>query len=261
LTVQLVSACASVFRNAPPPNLPRVRGRSRDSLPACGEGWGGGAMFKSLCKDTYTNRRASVHKKTAVDPLLKVPPASRGNRTPARFPSRSGGNLKEGGNCKLCPCDWYYSVWKRSFRPTLKLTLQHSTQRSRGWGQKNTPSPVCGRGVGSEGKQTPLSHTVGEGLRVRVMLIPIARSEFMNCPPPLGSPRFARGTEPRVHAVPPACRGNLKEGVFSCARFHKLCPRGWYYFLRRRRPSKPAKPAPSATILAGSGTNTVKHWL
>ena len=131
----------------------------------------------------------------------------------------------------------------------------------------------------------------------------------MNCPPPLGSPRFARGTEPRVHAVPPACRGNLKElvrvhrlsslcarcarffaltpspsptgwergveanggspndrfpprplageggkggegqkgalapeisyltpvplsdlkeGVFSCARFHKLCPRGWY---------------------------------
>jgi hypothetical protein len=36
-----------------PPNLPRTRGRSRDSLPACGEGWGGGAMFKSLCKDTY----------------------------------------------------------------------------------------------------------------------------------------------------------------------------------------------------------------
>jgi len=35
--------------------------------------------------------------KTAVDnPLLKVPPAGRGNRTAARFPSRSGGNLKEG---------------------------------------------------------------------------------------------------------------------------------------------------------------------
>ena len=31
------------------------------------------------------------------DPLLKVPPARRGNRTRARFPSRSGGNLKEGG--------------------------------------------------------------------------------------------------------------------------------------------------------------------
>ena len=48
-----------------------------------------------------------------------------------------------------------------------------------------------------------------------------------NCPPPAGSPRFARGTEPRVHAVPPASRGNLKEGVFSRACFHKLCPRGW----------------------------------
>ena len=41
------------------------------------------------------------------DPLLKVPPASRGNRTRARFPSRIGGNLQEGGNCKLCLCGWY----------------------------------------------------------------------------------------------------------------------------------------------------------
>jgi hypothetical protein len=32
------------------------------------------------------------------NPLLKVPPASRGNRTRARFPSRSGGNLQEGGD-------------------------------------------------------------------------------------------------------------------------------------------------------------------
>ena len=31
-------------------------------------------------------------------PLLTVPLAKRGNRTPTRFPSRSGGNLKEGGN-------------------------------------------------------------------------------------------------------------------------------------------------------------------
>ena len=39
------------------------------------------------------NYRARVHKKTAVDdPLLKVPPASRGNRTGARFPSQSRGN-------------------------------------------------------------------------------------------------------------------------------------------------------------------------
>ncbi len=30
------------FSTCPPPNLPRGRGRSRDSLPARGEGWGGG---------------------------------------------------------------------------------------------------------------------------------------------------------------------------------------------------------------------------
>jgi hypothetical protein len=36
------------------------------------------------------------------DPLLKVPPARRGNRTHARFPSRSGGNLTEGGIHGLC---------------------------------------------------------------------------------------------------------------------------------------------------------------
>jgi hypothetical protein len=29
------------------------------------------------------------------------------------------------------------------------------------------------------------------------LAIPIAQPEFMNCPPPLGSPRFARGTKPR----------------------------------------------------------------
>ena len=71
------------------------------------------------------NYRARVHKKTAVDdppwyiiptalakfmktsaiedPLLKVPPASRGNRTRARFPSRSGGNLQEGGTISITP--------------------------------------------------------------------------------------------------------------------------------------------------------------
>jgi hypothetical protein len=47
--------------------------------------------------------------KTAVDdPLLKVPPARRGNRTRARFPSRSGGNLQEGGNYELWIGNWYY---------------------------------------------------------------------------------------------------------------------------------------------------------
>jgi hypothetical protein len=58
------------------------------------------------------------------------------------------------------------------------------------------------------------------------------------------------------------------EGGRTAVRPLPLCGRGGRevrattdHFLRRRRPSKPAKPAPSATMLAGSGTNTVKHWL
>jgi hypothetical protein len=48
------------------------------------------------------------HARKKPTPLsLKVPPASRGNRTRARFPSRSGGNLQEEGNCKLRLRDWY----------------------------------------------------------------------------------------------------------------------------------------------------------
>jgi D-alanyl-D-alanine carboxypeptidase len=42
--------------------------------------------------ETYSTKTQAIE-----DPLRKVPPASRGNRTDARFPSRSGGNLKEGG--------------------------------------------------------------------------------------------------------------------------------------------------------------------
>jgi hypothetical protein len=44
-----------------------------------------------------TDRRTKVHKKRQLTtPLLQVPPARRGNRTLARFPSRSGGNLRRG---------------------------------------------------------------------------------------------------------------------------------------------------------------------
>jgi hypothetical protein len=38
-----VGKCLCVgFSTCPPPNLPRGRGRSLGSLPARGEGWGGG---------------------------------------------------------------------------------------------------------------------------------------------------------------------------------------------------------------------------
>ncbi len=42
--------------------------------------------------ETYSTKTQAIE-----DPLPMVPPACRGNRTDARFPSRSGGNHKEGG--------------------------------------------------------------------------------------------------------------------------------------------------------------------
>jgi len=54
-------------------------------------------------------------------------------------------------------------------------------------------------------------------------VIPIARAEFINCPPPLrGSPRFTRGTEERACSIPPAGRGNLKEGASFVRVFAKF---------------------------------------
>jgi len=67
----------------------------------------------TLYLDSNTNRQAKVHKKQQlITPSLRFPLQAGGTEPtrPTRFPSRSGGNLKEGGNCKLCPCDWYYSV-------------------------------------------------------------------------------------------------------------------------------------------------------
>ena len=79
----------------------------------------------------------------------------------------------------------------RGVRPTPADALAELLHQ-RGWQREQPVSP---------------SHT---HLRFD-LLIPIARPKFMNCPPPAGSPRFARGTKPRAHAVPPARRGNLKE--------------------------------------------------
>ena len=49
----------------------------------------------------------------------------------------------------------------------------------------------------------------------------------LHMPPPAGSPRFARGTA-RAHPVPPARRGNLKEGVFTLTCFCELWLRDWF---------------------------------
>jgi hypothetical protein len=60
----------------------------------------------------------------------------------------------------------------------------------------------------------------------------------------------------RVGSVPPACRGNLKEGVIGHTRFCELWLRDWYYFLRRRNANRLTSPLPNASMLAGSGTTS-----
>jgi len=66
---------------------------------------------KSGGRVLYQSRSQSSQKRVCpITPSLRFPLQAGGTEPtrPTRFPSRSGGNLKEGGNCKLCPCDWYY---------------------------------------------------------------------------------------------------------------------------------------------------------
>jgi hypothetical protein len=65
------------------------------------------------------------------DPLLQVPPARRGNRTPARFPSRKRGEPTEGGNQELWLRDWYNKKeGKHNLPPSLSwLDAQCLTDR------------------------------------------------------------------------------------------------------------------------------------
>ena len=116
----IISVFALVFQHAPPPNLPRGRGRSRGSLLARGEGWGGGYAQISLQRHLPIARAEFT-----IAPLLQVPPASRGEprkgsvpphfargtRARVRFPQLAGGTLRRGSSIPLflqtCPRDWY----------------------------------------------------------------------------------------------------------------------------------------------------------
>ena len=55
---------------------------------------GVGAMFKSHCKDTYQSRVQS----SLIAPLLKVPPASRGEPRTGLVPPCSQGEPQGGGH-------------------------------------------------------------------------------------------------------------------------------------------------------------------
>jgi hypothetical protein len=51
-------------------------------------------------------------------------------------------------------------------------------------------------------------------------LIPIARPKFINCPPPLGSPRFARGTAKGAPTRFPLRAGGTLTSAISSRREH-----------------------------------------
>jgi hypothetical protein len=142
-------------------------------------------------------------------------------------------------------------VRKRSFRLTLKLPLPHST----GFGEP-LPSPTGLKGVGflqacllaeppsraflppcERDARAPSPRCAGNaGVPPAT---PTARektypsntnraSEVHQLPPSFRFPPLREGNrERRAYSVPPACRGNLKEGVINCC-FFELWLSDWY---------------------------------
>ena len=91
----------------------------------------------------------------------------------------------------------------------------------------------------------PLSHSVGEGCSrfwsaeasasasggssASALHIPIARPKFTICPPPLGSPRFARGTARGAPTRFPLLAGGTSRRGSSTAVFCELWLGDWYH--------------------------------
>ena len=101
-------------------------------------------LYESLLKGGQHRLPHQSSQETAVDdPLLQVPPARRGSRTLARFPSRSGGNLRRGaivnfdGVVGKCLCVGFSTC--PPSQPSLwtgeKLRLPPRLRGGLGWGR------------------------------------------------------------------------------------------------------------------------------
>ena len=76
-----------------------------------------------------------------------------------------------------------------------------------------------------EGNRARVRFPLRVGGNLKELIIPIARPKFTICPPSLRVPPLREGN--RRVLVPPACRGNLKEGL-STAVFCELWLGDWY---------------------------------
>jgi hypothetical protein len=105
---------------------------------------------------------------------------------------------------------------------------------------KHSPHPNPPRGRGGSRGSSPVHGGGWEGgmLKNQRKDTYQPHRQSLQLPPSCRFPPLSEGNrERRADSVPPARRGNLKEGVFSRACFCKLCPRDWYHTTcgRRRR--------------------------
>jgi hypothetical protein len=140
-------------------------------------------MLKLYRKGTYQSRSQSSQKRVCpITPSFRFPlQAGRTEPTrPTRFPSRSGGNLKEGGNRKLCPCDWYKWTRVRSALTRVRSALtrvRSALTRARSaltrvWSELTRVRSALTRA------RSALTRVWSELTRVRSALIPIAEPMF-----------------------------------------------------------------------------------
>jgi D-alanyl-D-alanine carboxypeptidase/D-alanyl-D-alanine-endopeptidase (penicillin-binding protein 4) len=122
-----------------------------------------------LIAETYSTKTQAIE-----DPLLKVPPASRGNRTDARFPPLREGNLKEGGIPEMTLLAEHLSpplrevvalINKPSDNLTTEITLKTLGKEVRGEGTTAAGVQVLREFLQSAGLEMGAVHIVdGSGL-------------------------------------------------------------------------------------------------
>jgi hypothetical protein len=157
-------------------------------------------------------------------PLLKVPPASRGEPRICSVPPACRGNLKEGvfnrlRFCRVCFGDWYYPPLPQGRRGG---TVGRTAVRP------YTPLPSCGRGAGGEGRHNPTLHHHARCLQcLPKQVCRVARGVFHRVPTDedLLAAEWERSVHDDLVAGAGAGRADarVRRAAFHCARaVHQL---------------------------------------